>query len=236
MPTALSIITRSLRKIGVLAEGETAAAADAVDALAELNTMLGSWSIDGLTVYRVAEVSKVLTVGDGTYTIGTGGDINTSRTTRIVDARISDGTTEWPLEIIDRDGWYRIANKTIQGIPDRLYYDPATPLGTINLYYAPGSAYTLYLGVLTPFAEIADLTDSLAYPPGYDEAIINGLAVRRASDYGIEPSNSVVQLATSSLARLKRINSRAPQLDTSEVSGMSHGSGGYDIYTDQYRA
>jgi hypothetical protein len=139
------------------------------------------------------------------------------------------------MEIIDRDAWYRIADKTIQGIPDRLYYDPATPLGTINLYYAPGSTYTLYIGVLSPFTEVAALTDSLAYPPGYDEAIINGLAVRRAPDYGIEPPNSVVQLATSSLARLKRINSRTPQLDTSEVSGMSHGSGSYDIYSDQFR-
>jgi hypothetical protein len=43
MATAHDLISRAFREIGVLAQGETAAAQEATDALAKLNSMIAGW-------------------------------------------------------------------------------------------------------------------------------------------------------------------------------------------------
>ena len=41
--------------------------------LADLNTMMESWSLERLMVYQLLQESKALTASTGSYTIGTGG-------------------------------------------------------------------------------------------------------------------------------------------------------------------
>ncbi len=48
MTTARTLITRSLRTLGVLHSGETPSAEEANDALDALNEMLGAWIHDGI--------------------------------------------------------------------------------------------------------------------------------------------------------------------------------------------
>jgi hypothetical protein len=48
--TALDLITRALRKIKVLASGESPTSDEADDCLLALNDMLASWSINGLDI------------------------------------------------------------------------------------------------------------------------------------------------------------------------------------------
>lgn len=50
MATSRQIITAALREIGVLASGETMAAADAADAIETLNRMLASWEQRGVLI------------------------------------------------------------------------------------------------------------------------------------------------------------------------------------------
>lgn len=50
MTTAADIVTRSLKRLRILAPGETPAAADAEDGLAALNAMIASWETDGISV------------------------------------------------------------------------------------------------------------------------------------------------------------------------------------------
>ena len=53
--TAGDQINAALRLIGQLAEGETPSAATSQDALAALNQMLDSWSIERLSVYNTQD-------------------------------------------------------------------------------------------------------------------------------------------------------------------------------------
>lgn len=50
MPTALSILTRALRRAGVLASGETPTAEEAEDGLAALRAMLAAWEGRGVVI------------------------------------------------------------------------------------------------------------------------------------------------------------------------------------------
>ena len=57
MTTARTLITRSLRTLGVLHSGETPSAEEANDALDSLNEMLGAWIHDGLDIEFVTIAS-----------------------------------------------------------------------------------------------------------------------------------------------------------------------------------
>jgi P22 tail accessory factor len=50
MSTAIEVINRSLREIGVLAQNQTATAFQGQQALADLKAMIASWELDGITM------------------------------------------------------------------------------------------------------------------------------------------------------------------------------------------
>jgi hypothetical protein len=54
MATALDIITRALRKIKVLASGESPSSEESADCLDALNDMLSAWSISGIDLAHTA--------------------------------------------------------------------------------------------------------------------------------------------------------------------------------------
>lgn len=57
MATALDVITRAMRLIGALAEGEAPSAAQASDALVSLQGLLGEWETRGLRLGSVVDVT-----------------------------------------------------------------------------------------------------------------------------------------------------------------------------------
>jgi hypothetical protein len=50
MSSSAQIVTRALKRLGLVEPGETPAAADAEDGLAALNAMLAGWAADGINV------------------------------------------------------------------------------------------------------------------------------------------------------------------------------------------
>lgn len=72
--TVLDIVTSALRKIGVLAEGETASAAQGTDALGDLNSLIDSNATDRLQIYTTKRVAFPLRDGVQDYLLGLGPD------------------------------------------------------------------------------------------------------------------------------------------------------------------
>lgn len=62
MATALDIIQDSLRRLGVLAQGETATAQDAADALTRLNDMLAAFETEAIDYLHVPFTALTNTV------------------------------------------------------------------------------------------------------------------------------------------------------------------------------
>jgi hypothetical protein len=170
MSTAQDIIESALRKISVLGTGSSLDATEGADALATLNNLLSTWSVEGNLVYNTTTETLSLTGGDGEYTIGSGGDFNTARPRRIISAFVTEGTTDYPLTIYSADQYASIPQKSTTGIPRVLWYDDNYPLANIRLYSVPDGAE-------------------------YEAALAYNLAVWIAPEYEREPLPSVVKIA-----------------------------------------
>lgn len=219
MATAEKIIKRSLRLIGVLAAGETLSAEDLADSLDALNDMLDGWRADSLMVYALRDESLTMT-GAASYTVGTGGDLNTDRPVRIESAYWRSGSTDYPLRIAPAGQWNAITDKSTTGTPDWLYYDAANPLGVIRLHPSPSDG-VLHVSTWVPLLSVA-ATDDIDLPPGYREMLVYQLAMRLAPEYGKSAPAEVVAMASAAKDRVGVINFRAPIMSTGLGDGRRY--------------
>jgi len=210
MATPSTMIVRSLQLIGEKGIGETLTAAEETAYLAVLNSMMESWSLERLMVYHILDEVFTLTAGDGSYTIGTGGDFNTTRPLKIEGAVIRDtDDADSGVEILGADAWRRIVLKTSTGnsYPSYLYYDAqyTSARGVINLWPEPQAGLRLVISSWKQLQTFALISTTLALPPGYERAIIYNLAIELAGGM-IEPAPSVVKIARESKGAIKRVN------------------------------
>jgi len=212
MTTGLDIIQAAMRKIGVLTKTESPSSDEADDALETLNNMVDSWINESIVVYSRTLDSKVLTGGDGEYTIGSGGDINTTKPVRIISAYVRIDTTDYPLEIISDENYAKISTKSSQSIPKYLNYTNGHPLGTIKLYGVPAGAYTLYLLSEKPFTSMT-LAGTVDLPAGWKKALIDNLAVELSSEYGQEVTQAMMMAARESRGAIKSAVMRNRSID-----------------------
>lgn len=211
MSTARDLINGSLRLLGVLANGETAQAQEMTDGFLALNEMIDSWSTESLMVFAETRESFLFVGGQQTYTMGVGGNFNTSRPQKITNAAVQViGTSppnEIPIEIINEDQWAGIQVKSItSSIPTRLYMDGANPLQNLSYWPIPNIAYNAILYSWKPLSAIADVNTTIVFPPGYAKALRFNLAVTLGPEYGREPNQIVIAGANDSKANIERMN------------------------------
>lgn len=226
------IIGAALRKIGAIASGETATAAELADSLEALQVMFRSWSADGLVIFSSAHESHTLVGGTASYTMGTSGDIDTVRPNTLTGASILDssGITH-AVDIISEAEYRGISSKTTGGRPLYLYPQYAYPLVTLKLYPVPSSAETLNLESLKPFTETSSFalsTDEIQMPVYYEEPAIYNLAVRLTSEFGKTISSEVGGIASASYKRLTNRNS-ANHIEPVYISLPVRARSGYNI-------
>jgi len=228
--TARTLIKAALRAIGVIASGETPSASEMADGLEALQIMLRGWGAERIMVYTTTNEHFTLTANDGDYTIGSGGDFNTTRPTRISGAFVRGSGVDVPLKIIGEAEYRAIGTKDAGGTPGQLYYNPAYPLGLIYLYPVPSSALVLYLDNLRPLTEPTTLTDSISFPLEYDEAIKFNLAVRMAPEFGVSVPPEVAAIAMTAKDKIQALNAalqlepvRLDILDATRKYHINHG-------------
>lgn len=223
MATALDIITRSLKDLGILDPIETAEAEMANDGLVFLNDLLEAWSNEGLTVYT--ETQNTLTpTGAASYTVGSGGTFNTSRP-NIVDSaffRLSD--IDYPVDIVNLEQYNSIPDKTTTGDIIRfIAFNTDVPLSTMYVY-PKSSTGTLYLNSKKPLTSLALLTTVLAFPNGYERALRLALSVEMMPTYGVQ-NQQIIMMAEKAKSDIKRVNYRPSVLDVNVPAGRQRVSG-----------
>lgn len=224
--TARTLITKAMQKVGILVKGEVPAADETSDALDALNFILSSWSNDStLIVSRVVE-SFTLTGGTASYLIGSGQTFSTVRPISIVDAYIRQSAgVDLPMDVISDEQYANIAYKAALGIPYWLNYTNAYPYGTINLYPVPSASYSLFIVSEKPITTLT-LDAALSMPAGWERAIIYNLAVDLCPDYGQQPSQDLLQLASSSRKLIQMSINKVRDMDAVPVI-----AGTRNIYT-----
>lgn len=234
MPTALDLITTGLRKARVLGVQRTPSAAEANDGLDTLNSMLDAWAIERLMVYQIVQGSYSWGASVTSRTIGSGGNFNATRPTRVDSAYWRDSSShDSPVRVLqDRTEYDGIGEKsTSSSVPGWLYYDPAYPLGTLYLYPVPSAAGTLLLNTWQTLQSFASLTTDLALPPAYRRLIEHSLAVELAPMFGMSAPQEVKNIADATKKALKGLNQPSMAASLDDAVAFAHrGHGRRDIH------
>lgn len=233
--TVRDLINRSLRLIGVIARGETPDAAMAQDALTAMNAMIDSWKNNGFMIYENEYQALTLISGQQTYTLGSGGDFAITRPIGIVKASTVINGIETPIAILTFDEWAKISNKDLSSdIPTKLFYNPASPLGELNIWPKPSSAANVKLYLQKPVEKFANLSTVFELPPGYEDLIVFGTADRIAPEFGKELTPRQLQTLTDVKAEIMRKNTSIETM-VCDDTGVSNYRRRFDILTGGYR-
>lgn len=227
--TAEDIIKAALRKLRVFQAGGTLPPEDADDCLSVLNDMLDFWSSESLMIYALTHEAFALTASQSMFTIGPGGDFQTTRpeSVDVASSFVRDASSnDTYLEPMTEREYRQIGLKSGSGlnsIPSRLWYDPQYPLGRLQFDCPLTSGYTLHLASLKPFDQFPDLTTEVSLPAGYRQALVYNLAVMLAPEYGKKVSPEVGAIAVQSKSHLEHKNARPIMADMSGVPGYTGG-------------
>jgi hypothetical protein len=219
--TAIDLITRALRTIGVYGVGETVDAADAQDALAGLNEMLDSWNAARLFVYQIVTTSLPAVVSQSVYTVGASGDFNMTRPTAITGVNYSVGPIDYTLKQTTIKAFADIPYKAASGTPETYSYLPSFPLGALSLWPTPGVAGTIKIQSPQQLTQFPDLTTEIDMPPGYQKAIRMGLCVALCDEFRMPVTAQLSAAANGAIKRVRRMNVEVPLLNVGSVSGNS---------------
>ena len=216
-----NLIKSSMRKLGLIATGETPSASEMADALEALQTMLHTWASKKLLVFASTKESATLVPGQAYYTWGAGGNINTARPHQILGAFIRDSENIDHFVDLVSEGKYRsIAVKGTAGRPTVLYHHPTYPLAAIYLHPTPDAAEAIWFDSMKPFTEassFSSLGDTISFPPNYEEPLVYGLAVRMAPEFGKAVPVEVAAVAANTLDSLLTLNA-ANQVEALRLS------------------
>lgn len=221
MTTARDIIKSMLRKIHVLGTGSSLDPTEAEQALSILNDLLSTSSIQSPMVYTETIETFSLTEGDNEYTIGSGGDFDTTRPLKINAAYVTQEDNDYTLTPIDKVEYSEIWNKSISTIPSKFYYNENYPLGTIWLNYLPISVTTITLTSEKPLTQFTDLDTAFSMPPEYKMFLEFNGAVLVAPEYEREASQTVKNQAKK-IKRLISIQNRKNDKFVSTLGGIPY--------------
>jgi hypothetical protein len=238
--TAGDICQKAVQATGAYGARSPLTDADGELLLSLLNDMMDEWSNYSLICYEVLEQSFPLVPGQASYTIGPGGQINTTRPLKILTdpgtAYVQDSNgNNYNVQVVPRDKWNLYANRSnlvTSNFPNIMFYDPQFPLGIINITPFPTIAYTMFFDSMLQFGEFSSLSSQVILPPGYNLAMWSNLAVLAKPFFLDGQMDPVIpETARRSLGAIKRTNQRENYaLYDPEI--VSHAEISYNVYTD----
>jgi hypothetical protein len=235
MATAGEQINRSLRLIGVLAEGETPSADTANDALVALNQMIDSWSTERLAVYSTQTQIFTWPANEVKRTLGPSGDFVGVRPILVDDSTyyVAPNGVSYQINMLNEMQYNSIAVKTVTAsYPQQLYVNMTYPDIEMYVYPVPSQPLEWHIVSVRELSQPATLTTELHFPPGYMRAFAYNLACELAPEFGVEPSPQVQRIAMTSKRNLKRINNPGDVMAL--PLALTYGRMGYNIYIGSY--
>lgn len=229
MVTVLDIVTDAMQESGILTKNETPTNDEAQAGLKMLNRLVGSWSNSSVIQFERVTESFALT-GVASYTIGSGGDFDTVRPSKIIEAHVRQGNTDYPLSMISDSIYQSISNKsTGGGISEFLNYTNEYPLATINLYPIPSSVNTLFITSEKPLTSYASISTTVNLPSGWQDALTYNLAVRLGRLYGqpTDPELTALARETKALISLNAIKNNPLQSQATMATNVNNIYSGY---------
>ena len=208
--TAGDQITRALRLLGVLAEGETSSASVMQDSLMAMNQMIDSWNTERLSVFCTQDQTFTWPAGQITRTLGPTGNFIGLRPVLLDEStyfRDPGTNVSFGVKFINQQQYNGIAVKTVTSTyPQVIFVNMTYPDVTMTIYPQPTRDLEWHFVSVQELSNPATLVTNLLFPPGYLRAFTYNLAMEIAPEFGVEPSPQVQRIAMTSKRNLKRIN------------------------------
>jgi hypothetical protein len=207
--TAGDQITRALRLLGILAEGETPSAAMSQDALMSMNQMIDSWNTERLSIFSTQDQIFTWPASTISRTLGPSGDFVGLRPVLLDDATYfkAPNGVSYGIKMINQQQYNGIAVKNVTSTyPQVMWVNMTFPDIEIYLYPKPTQELEFHFVSVQELDQPATLVTELHFPPGYMRAFAYNLAMEIAPEYGVEPPPQVQRIAMTSKRDLKRIN------------------------------
>ena len=208
--TAGDQITRALRLLGVLAEGETSSASVMQDGLMAMNQMIDSWNTERLSVFCTQDQVFTWPAGEYIRTLGPTGNFIGLRPVLLDEAtyfRDPGTNVSFGIKFINQQQYNGIAVKTVTSTyPQVIFVNMTYPDVTMSIYPRPTRDLEWHFVSVQELSNPATLATDLFFPPGYLRAFTYNLAMEIAPEFGVEPSPQVQRIAMTSKRNLKRIN------------------------------
>jgi len=194
------IITRALRIVGAIGQGETPSATAITEAAEALNDLVKEWESDGMSLWCVRQYSFTPTAEKSVYTIGVGQvapEINAIAPNKVLQAwaRETTAVSDTPILIITRHEYNMLGAKTTPGNSTQLWYDPpgeatsAEMTGALTFYPVPTTDteinYTFFFTGVRPYADFDSASDIPDFPRYWYNAVKWGLADQLSYEYGV---------------------------------------------------
>jgi len=188
--------------------------------LSRLNLIIDSWNAQRDAVWCDIFSSYTLTPNLSPHTIGPSGATWTIAVRPVtLDGCFLNLNTQIPnvfveIDRIDKDTYERyIAVPGIAtSVPTCVYYEQDWPKGKLFFYPVPNYAYAVRISTRTLLAQVA-YTDSVDFPPGYQQALTLTLAEDTAAGLGASLQGITVQRAREARARIFANNTQSPVLN-----------------------
>lgn len=226
MPTASSMIFKSLVLNGEKEIGGVITSAEQTFYLESLNSMLDSWQMERLACYQIKQESFSLSASTTAYSIGTNGTFATDRPTRIVDPCFvrDSSNVDTPLQLINVEAYGSIPQKSgSTGYPRYLYYDggfSSTSTATLSVYPPPQSGLTLFINSVKQLQSFANISTTVLLPPGYQRAIEFNFAIEIAGGFtSVAPEVAKVARESKAIIKTRNLPDTIMTLD----AGISYG-------------
>jgi hypothetical protein len=234
MATGLDLFKAALKEIGVLAIGETPNDDMGTDAESTCNRMLSGWANRGRKVYEIFDETQTMTAATASFTIGSGGDWNTTWPTKIMSIKVRDSNgNDYPCTEISTEEYQNITDKdATSSRPYKWTYDKTYPLGVIKFYPVHTGALTALITSLKQFTALTK-AGTVSLPPGYEELIVFHLAKRLCPGYSKKITADLKALCWEAEQGIKQVNKKHDKrsVDTALVKGAG---GYYDINIGTY--
>lgn len=185
--TTAELLDEAFERAGI--EPATVSASKIRGALRSLNLLFAEWGPE-TNQWKLTEATQTLVEGDNSFELPAG-------TIDILSATLKRDDAETPLVRISRTDWRDLADKTIEGRPDRYFVDKQRD--TKVVYYWPEAENSTDQFVYYRLARIEDAgvfgATTLDVPYEWLEAMAAGLAAKVALKWAADKFDKLYLLA-----------------------------------------
>lgn len=183
------IIDLVLRDLGVYGSGETATTQEYTDISEILNLMLKSWQAHDIQLWVMKTATLGLVDDTSVYTVGPARDVDIAKPHKIHESvLVYDDGTERDLNVVGRKEYWSLTDKTSNGYPILVYYNPLYAYG--ELYVWPVietvSSETIKFVYQKEFDDVDTSTDDFELPPFALNAVRWNLADELVPQFNVD--------------------------------------------------